>query len=316
MVEFGFGNVQCLFGWGEVVMFDYMCVVGEVVEVEGVYVEYCLFGGMLRIEFVGYWVYCFVNSLDCMVWQFVGQFQIFEDCQMSIFVNFNDVVFVIDLVNVVMLLIDYQSGLFQIVYDMLMLMLCVYVIVLVQMVMVMKMFVIIIVLVLQGLNGLLILEIYVVVLYVQYVVCCGEINVWDNFDFVVVVKVIGCCQLIIVGIIISVCMVFLFIVVVVDGYQVFVVIDVFGIYFKMVQEIILVWVVQVGVVLMDIVVVVLELQKIWYCEDVVQWVQIYMQIFLVYQLLIESYVKVQDVVLCQELLDLQCGQDFVFGWVC
>lgn len=49
-------------------MFDYMCVVGEVVEVEGVYVEYCLFGGMLRIEFVGYWVYCFVNSLDCMVW--------------------------------------------------------------------------------------------------------------------------------------------------------------------------------------------------------------------------------------------------------
>lgn len=66
-------------------------------------------------------------------------------------------------------------------------------------------------------------------------------------------------MLIIVGIIISVCMVFLVISVVVEGYKVFVVIDVFGMYSKMVQEIMMVCVVQVGVVLMDIVVVVFEL---------------------------------------------------------
>lgn len=226
---------------------------------------------------------------------------------MSIFVNFNGVCLVIDLDNVVMLLIDYQSGLFQIIGDMLFILVCVYVIVLVKMVMLVKMLVIIIVLVLQGLNGLLILEIYDVVLYVQYVVCKGEINVWDNLDFVVVVKVIGCRQLIIVGIIISVCMVFLLIVVVVDGYQVFVVIDVFGIYLKMVEEIILVCVVQVGVVLMDIVVVVLEIQCSWNCDDVEQWVEVYIKIFLNYQLLIESYLKVWDVQKNYELLDLQCS---------
>lgn len=57
---------------------------------------------------------------------------------------------------------------------------------------------------------------------------------WDNFDFVEVVKVIGCGMLIIVGIIMSVCMVFLVILVVYDGYKVFVVVDVLGIYLKMV----------------------------------------------------------------------------------
>lgn len=225
---------------------------------------------------------------------------------MFIFVNFNGVCLVIDVNDIVMLLIDYQSGLFQIVGDMLMLELCVCVVVLVKMVLFVGILVIMIVFVLQGLNGLLILEIYENVLYVKYIVCKGEINVWDNLEFVVVVKVIGCKMLIIVGIIISVCMVFLVIVVVVDGYKVFVVIDVFGIYSKMVQEIILVCVVQVGVVLMDIVVVVFELQCIWNCLDVVEWVEVYIKVFLVYQLLIESYSKVQDVVKNNEQLDFQC----------
>lgn len=45
---------------------------------------------------------------------------------------------------------------------------------------------------------------------------------------------VGCKMLIVVGIIISVCMVFLVISVVVEGYKVFVVIDVFGMYSKMV----------------------------------------------------------------------------------
>lgn len=75
-------------------------------------------------------------------------------------------------------------------------------------------------------------------------------------------------MLIIVGIIMSVCMVFLVILVVYDGYKVFVVVDVLGIYLKMVQEIMFVCVVQVGVVLIDIVVVVFELQQMWYCFDV------------------------------------------------
>lgn len=67
---------------------------------------------------------------------------------MSVFVNFNGQCFVIDLNDMVMLLIDYQSGLFQIVKDMEMMVLCNYVIVLVKIVMFCKMLVIMMVLVL------------------------------------------------------------------------------------------------------------------------------------------------------------------------
>lgn len=46
-----------------------------------------------------------------------------------------------------------------------------------------------------------------------------------------------------------------------------------------------------------------ELQKTWNRDDAQQWAHVYTQIFPAYQLLIESYVKAQEVVTNQEVLD-------------
>jgi len=159
----------------------------------------------------------------------------------------------------------------------------------------------------QGPNGPLIPEIHAAAPHAQYVARRGEINAWDNPDFVAAVKATGRRQLIIAGTITSVCMAFPSIAAVADGYQVFAVIDASGTYSKMAQEITLARVVQAGVVPMDTAAVASELQKTWHREDAAQWAQIYTQIFPAYQLLIESHAKAQDVALRQEVLDSQRG---------
>ncbi len=65
----------------------------------------------------------------------------------------------------------------------------------------------------------------------------GEINAWDNPEFVAAVKATGRKTLIIAGTITSVCMAFPAIAAVADGYKVFAVIDASGTYSKMAQEI-------------------------------------------------------------------------------
>ena len=105
----------------------------------------------------------------------------------------------------------------------------------------------------------------------------------------------------------SVCMAFPSIAAVADGYQVFAVIDASGTYSKMAEEITLARVVQAGVVPMDTAAVASELQKTWHRDDAQQWAEIYTQIFPNYQLLIESYMKAQDVQKNHEVLDSQRG---------
>ena len=54
---------------------------------------------------------------------------------------------------------------------------------------------------------------------------------------------------------------------------------------------------------MDTASVASELQKTWHREDALQWAEIYTKIFPNYQLLIESYMKAQDVEKNHEQLD-------------
>lgn len=133
----------------------------------------------------------------------------------------------------------------------------------------------------------------------------GEINAWDNPDFVAAVKATDRKTLIIAGTITSVCMAFPSISAVYDGYKVFAVVDASGTYSKMAQEISLARVVQAGVVPMDTAAVASELQKTWNRDDAQQWAEVYTSIFPPYQLLIESYMKAQDVVNNHEELDSQ-----------
>ena len=125
--------------------------------------------------------------------------------------------------------------------------------------------------------------------HAKYVARQGEINAWDNPDFVSAVKATGRKTLIIAGTITSVCMAFPAISAIHDGYKVFVVIDASGTYSKMAQEITLARVTQAGAVPMDTAAVASELQRTWNRTDAAQWAEIYTMLFPPYQLLIESY---------------------------
>lgn len=217
--------------------------------------------------------------------------------------NFNGQKPVIDANDAVLLLIDHQSGLFQTVKDVHMPSLRAHAAALAKMATLAKLPVITTASVPQGPNGPLIPEIHQNAPHATYVARRGEINAWDNPDFVAAVKATGRTTLIIAGTITSVCMAFPAISAVHDGYKVFVVVDASGTYSKMAQEITLARVVQAGIVPMDTAAVASELQKTWHREDAMQWAEIYTMIFPPYQLLIESYAKAQDVVRHSEVLD-------------
>ncbi|MEV5120121.1 hydrolase [Stenotrophomonas indicatrix] len=224
---------------------------------------------------------------------------------MSTPANFNGARPVIDPDNAAMLLIDHQSGLFQTIGDMPFTSLRAHATALAKMATLAKMPVITTASVPQGPNGPLIPEIHDAAPHAQYVARRGEINAWDNAEFVAAVKATGRRQLIIAGTITSVCMAFPSIAAVADGYQVFAVVDASGTYSKMAEEITLARVVQAGVVPMDTAAVASEIQRTWNREDAQQWAAIYTQIFPNYQLLIESYQKAQDVQKNHEQLDSQ-----------
>ncbi|RJG08256.1 hydrolase, partial [Massilia cavernae] len=193
---------------------------------------------------------------------------------MSVFnniANFNGARPVIDPDDAVMLLIDHQSGLFQTINDMPMPKLRAHAGALASMATLCKMPVITTASVPQGPNGPLIPEIHENAPHAKYVARRGEINAWDNPDFVAAVKETGRKTLIIAGTITSVCMAFPAISAVHEGYKVFAVIDASGTYSKMAQEITLARVVQAGVVPMDTAAIASELQKTWHRDDALQW---------------------------------------------
>jgi nicotinamidase-related amidase len=219
--------------------------------------------------------------------------------------NFNGQKPVINPDDAVMLLIDHQSGLFQTIGDMPMPVLRNHAAALAKMATLSKMPVITTASVPQGPNGPLIPEIHANAPHAVYIARKGEINAWDNADFVAAVKATGRKTLIIAGTITSVCMAFPAIAAAYDGYKVFAVIDASGTYSKMAEEITLARVVQAGVVPMDMAAVASELQKTWHRADAQDWAEIYTKIFPAYQLLIESYARAQQVVTNQEQLDSQ-----------
>jgi nicotinamidase-related amidase len=210
--------------------------------------------------------------------------------------NFNGRRPVIDPGDAVMLLIDHQSGLFQTVKDMPMTELRANATVLAKVATLAKIPVITSASVPEGPNGPLIPEIHTYAPHAQYVARRGQINAWDNPDFVAAVTATGRKTLIIAGTITSVCMAFPSISAVHDGYKVFAVVDASGTYSKTAQEITLARIVQAGVVPVDTAAVCSELQTTWNRPDASEWAEAYSAVFPPYQLLIESHAKAQEVV--------------------
>lgn len=222
---------------------------------------------------------------------------------MSAPANFNGQRPVIDPNDAAMLLIDHQSGLFQTVRDMNVPELRANVTTLAKVATLAKMPVITTASVPQGPNGPLIDEIHKYAPHAKYVARKGQINAWDNPDFVAAVEATGRKTLIIAGTITSVCLAFPSISAVHAGYKVFAVVDASGTYSKMAQEITLARIVQAGVVPMDTAAVCSEIQQTWHREDALQFAEAYSAVFPAYQLLIESYQKAQDVLKNNEQLD-------------
>ncbi|MCX4243813.1 isochorismatase family protein [Paraliomyxa miuraensis] len=211
----------------------------------------------------------------------------------------------IDPRDAAMLLIDHQSGLFQTVGDMPLPFLRANAAALATAATLARIPVITTASVPQGPNGPLIPEIHHNAPHAKYVPRRGEINAWDNPDFVAAVKATGKGTLIIAGTWTSVCLAFPAISAVHDGYQVFAVIDASGTYSKMAQEITLERVMHAGVVPVDTASVLSELQQTWNRPDAAQWAELYAEVVPSYRLLLESHAKAQQVVLDQELLDSQ-----------
>ncbi|HZC35159.1 MAG TPA: isochorismatase family protein, partial [Chthoniobacterales bacterium] len=157
----------------------------------------------------------------------------------------------------------------------------------------------------QGPNGPLIPEIHKFAPHAKYVARRGQINAWDNPDFVSAVEETGRKTLLIAGTITSVCLAFPSICAVNAGYKVFGIIDASGTYSKVAQEITLARIVQAGVIPIDTAAVCSELQQTWSRPDAGQWAEAYAALFPSYQLLIESYTKAQEVATEHEVLDSQ-----------
>ncbi|KIG11568.1 Nicotinamidase family protein YcaC [Enhygromyxa salina] len=219
--------------------------------------------------------------------------------------NFNGPKPTINPADAVILLIDHQSGLFQLVEDSPMNRVRTNVSALAKASTLANIPVITTASVPQGPNGPMMPEIQQHAQHASYVPRRGEIDAWDNPDFVAAVKATGRRTLIMAGVLTSVCVAFPAIAAAHDGYKVFAVFDASGDYSKMAQEVTLARLMQAGVVPIDTAAVLSELQGTWNRDDAQAWAELFASVCPSYQLLIESHHNAQQVERNQEQLDSQ-----------
>lgn len=210
--------------------------------------------------------------------------------------NFNGKKPMIDINDAVMVIIDPQSGLFQLVEDMPRTHLRTHIVGLARTAHQAGIPAVTTASVPQGPNGPLIPEIKKYLPEVQYIPRRGEINAWDVAEFREAIAKTGRKTLIMSGTVTSVCLALPAISAVADGYKVFAVVDASGTYSKMSEEISVARMVQAGVVPVDTAMVTAELQKTWHREDDMEWADIFSHSFLAYRELMESYARTVEAV--------------------
>ncbi len=115
----------------------------------------------------------------------------------------------------------------------------------------------------DGPNGLLMPELRARFPQAPFIPRPGQINAWDNEDFVKAVKKTGRRQLIIAGIVTDVCVAFPTLSALREGYQVFVVADASGTFNKQVADAALMRMAHAGAVITNWFAVACELQRDW-----------------------------------------------------
>jgi nicotinamidase-related amidase len=202
----------------------------------------------------------------------------------------------IDPADAVMLLIDHQSGLFQLVRDIELPTLRAHVTALAKVSHLAKIPTFTTASVPDGPNGPLIPEIHQYNPDAVYIPRTGQINAWDNSAWVKVIEATKRKTLLIAGTLTSVCMAFSTLSALVAGYKVFTIIDASGNWSKMATDITIARVAQAGAVPIDTYAVFCELMSTWNRPDAMDFAAIMVDhIVPPYRALMESYEKAQSV---------------------
>jgi nicotinamidase-related amidase len=202
----------------------------------------------------------------------------------------------IDPADAVMLLIDHQSGLFQLVRDIDQPVLRQHVCALAKVSRLAKIPTFTTASVPDGPNGPLIPEIHEYNPDAVYIPRTGQINAWDNPAWVKAIEKTGRKTLLIAGTLTSVCMAFPTLRAVEEGYKVFCIIDASGNWSKMATEITTARIVQAGAMPIDTYAVLAELMATWNREDALEFARVMVDhIVPPYRALMESYDKAQSV---------------------
>ncbi len=203
----------------------------------------------------------------------------------------------IDPNDAVMLLIDHQSGLFQLVKDIELPVLRSNVIALAKVARLAKVPTFTTASVPDGPNGPLIPEIHQQNPEAVYIPRTGQVNAWDNPKWVEAIEMTGRKTLLIAGTLTSVCMAFPALSALVAGYKVFCIIDASGNHSQMATDLTLARIAQAGAMPTDTFAVMGELMSTWNRPDAMEFAAIFAEYVIPgYRTLTESYDKAQSVV--------------------
>lgn len=197
--------------------------------------------------------------------------------------------------DAVMLLIDHQSGLFQLVKDISLSELRANVTALAAVAHLAKIPTITTASVPDGPNGPLIPEIHERNSDAVYIPRTGQINAWDNPPWVEAIEETGRKTLLIAGTLTSVCMAFPTLSALAAGYKVFCIIDASGNGSSMATDLTIARITQAGAMPIDTFAVLGELMSTWNRPDAMDFAEVMVGLMPHYKTLIESYDKAQSV---------------------
>jgi nicotinamidase-related amidase len=202
----------------------------------------------------------------------------------------------IDPNDAVMLLIDHQSGLFQLVRDIDQPVLRSHVTALAKLSYLAKLPTFTTASVPDGPNGPLTPEIHEHNPDAVYIPRTGQINAWDNPKWVEAIEKTGRKTLLIAGTLTSACMVFPALSAVAAGYKVFCIVDASGNWSKMATDLSIARVTQAGAIPIDMFAVIGEIMETWNRPDAMDFAAIMVDhIVPPFRALMESYDKAQSV---------------------
>lgn len=199
--------------------------------------------------------------------------------------------------DVVMLLLDHQSGLFEVVKDIPVAELRANTAMLAKLAHQLNIPLITTASIPEGPNGPLMPEIHQYAPHAVHISRRGEVNAWDNDLFVKEVRKSGRKTLIMAGVWTSVCVMFPALDATAAGFKVYAVIDASGDPSEMSSRTTVARFIQAGVVPISANAVLCELQRTWNRSDAAEIAQLYTMVAPNYKSVMESYKRAQDVAL-------------------